>query len=786
MMKHSIYYCLCNHWTESGIGYAFPKGWYQKHWYDQCFSSIYTIETTLDAADKYPGLKVCMELDSYTYEAVKKVAPATIQRLKNYIKEGKAAVEGGTYGQPLGQDYSGESNIAHLVYGRSIIHDLLDYDLKTFLVEEQWFHPQLPQLLKQSGFAYASLQCQNSGQVFPMEETKFLWKGIDGTTIESLPANRNMVSCVKQYGGYEYLWEHLKKQEAPLLFQWVEVWVPGMDWGASIKPFEAAIQDVFQHGAKSVSLQEYFEYTKNLPMKTVFLPLEESHYGNDWYQDGGWGFDGDRIIYENKQCENLLLAYEAKRYYEHVMEDDTRDSYWKQLMILQNHDVSVARGYRAVDQDGVVSDANSLFLKALRKMKKELQASCFQQDTSLKLMSYLGVEGGKTYALPLISKTLHVYDETHQELMVSMDEAHQIMYVHVMMLPYQATTLLFENKEEHKQRYHEGHHIRFEHISMTYEQGWCIHIKDHRSDIGIRYKAFSGSIGKRNEHDDHFHALSSAHRQFTFAFDGYKHCADQCSEMHVKLKHIIEDDLFITMTLSCDLLTLHTTDVPVAFAISEVKLNKASKEITARSYLYCGVYLNMDAYASFTYDMKESEIYRNYPFGEELTKLKAFYALDYVRVNHKTAGFTIMNHGNQRVFHEGQELRFKLSKGKMLYDYEFCFSISFETKNALESMRFIRKQQQMPLCVTDEKRIKIEAAELLTSSIFRTQQADHYRFVNYSDHEVVSNITLPQYYSSIAICDFLDHPLRFIVQQQDRSIRLHVQPMEIITVVCHE
>ncbi|MFQ6814889.1 MAG: hypothetical protein ACLRS2_21370 [[Clostridium] innocuum] len=82
-------------------------------------------------------------------------------------------------------------------------------------------------------------------------------------------------------------------------------------------------------------------------------------------------------------------------------------------------------------------------------------------------------------------------------------------------------------------------------------------------------------------------ALSSAHHQFTFAFDGYRHCADQCSEMYVELEGIEEDDLFITMTLSCDLLTLHTTETPVAFAKSEIRLNKVTKEILTRSYLYC-------------------------------------------------------------------------------------------------------------------------------------------------------------------------------------------------------
>lgn len=787
MEQQNLYYCLCNHWTECGIGSAFSKGWYRDVWYERCFSSVYTIETTLNAADRYPGLKVCLELDSYTYEVLQEVSPSTLQRLKRYIQAGKAAVEGGTYGQPLGQDYSGESNIAHLVYGKCVIQELLDVDIKVFLAEEQWFHPQLPQLLKQSGFSYASLQCQNSGQVESGTEDVFLWKGMDGTVVPTIPANRNMVSCVKQYKGYDHLWKHLQKQKAPLLFQWAEVWVPGMDWGASLQPFAAGMTDAFRHGAKSVGLQEYFELTSEQALKTRYLSMDTSHYANDWYQNGGWGYDGDRILYENKYCENWLLAWEAKRFYEHCDDDEARDRYWKRLMILQNHDVSVARGYRAVDMYGVCSDANSLFIKSLRQLKEELRSLCFQQQTDLTLVSYNGAQGNITYTLPYQGDTMHVYDERHQELAVSMDKRHDSMYVAVAMRPYQTARLTFENGKEHEARLHKGRVVSFENIRITYEKGWCVYIEEQSSHTGIRYCAFSGDIGKCNEHDDHFHALSSAHHQFTFAFDGYRHCADQCSEMYVELEGIEEDDLFITMTLSCDLLTLHTTETPVAFAKSEIRLNKVTKEILTRSYLYCGVRLNMDAYATFTYDDNgPSALYRNFPFGEEKTELSAFYALDYVRVCNEQTGFTIMNYGNQRVYHDGQKLRFKLAKGVLLYDYEFQFSICFNTQTPLDSLQFLKRNQLMPLPVTEQKAIHIDCPQIQASSIFRMNRADHFRFINYSKHPVSCRIILPQVYADIKICDFLDQPQASCMQASDLSIEVSFQPAEIVTIAAFE
>jgi hypothetical protein len=112
----------------------------------------------IDAADDFPGLKVSIELDVFAYEEVLKEEPECIELLKEYIAADRVAIAGGTYSQPFGQNYGWEPNIRQLVYGRNGIREITGYDVQAFLVEEQWFHPQLPQLLKLAGFIYASLQ----------------------------------------------------------------------------------------------------------------------------------------------------------------------------------------------------------------------------------------------------------------------------------------------------------------------------------------------------------------------------------------------------------------------------------------------------------------------------------------------------------------------------------------------------------------------------------------------------------------------------------------------------
>ena len=111
---NKLYYFFCNHATEGGIGFAYPKGWYNGKKYSSCFYSIYSINKMLDAVDQYPGLKVSMELDAYAYEAVAAVAPECIARLKKYLATGNCGIDGGTYSQPFGQDYGWEIVRAHV------------------------------------------------------------------------------------------------------------------------------------------------------------------------------------------------------------------------------------------------------------------------------------------------------------------------------------------------------------------------------------------------------------------------------------------------------------------------------------------------------------------------------------------------------------------------------------------------------------------------------------------------------------------------------------------------
>ena len=90
-------------------------------------------------------------------------------------------------------------------------------------------------------------------------------------------------------------------------------------------------------------------------------------------------------------------------------EDQRRDDFWKRLLILQNHDVSVARGYRAISEDDIVTDANSLFLRDLKKLLQDLKKECILPKDKINLFSYNGASGIKDFEFDIEENDVHVY-----------------------------------------------------------------------------------------------------------------------------------------------------------------------------------------------------------------------------------------------------------------------------------------------------------------------------------------------------------------------------------------
>jgi alpha-mannosidase len=324
---------LCNHWSYIGIG-----------WQLGIESCVLSAVDAMGMADRAPHVKTCLELDARAYEFMAEKFPEVAERLKKYLAEDKVELIGGTYSQPMGTTISGESNIRQLVYGRRTIRRVLDYDVTTFLDEEEFSHPQIPQIAIGAGYRYASLaQLDTWGRAgIPyLEVNAFHWQGTDGTTIPCIPKNSLF--------GYSHDLHKLAESDAfqklrtlgkPLLFTWEEFgWEPPEQPDYLTKP-EKYAKIAEQYPVEFVTLKDYLDrYGSSAAKEPVYFKMDA------WDKLLTWGLGGDQIRIMDRKVEALLLA--AERIDALAVSLGAPDNAhslekaWKDLMTSQSHDVGL-------------------------------------------------------------------------------------------------------------------------------------------------------------------------------------------------------------------------------------------------------------------------------------------------------------------------------------------------------------------------------------------------------------------------------------------------------------
>ncbi len=363
---------ICNHWTQFGIGETFPQGELRGRWYRKNFSSVFGLEQGRRWLEQDPNNRVCHEFDAYFLEALAGEDPEYIGVLRDLLDRRLMELPGGTFGQAESQVFGYESALRQLTFGQAAYHKHLGRGVDTFIVEEQNFFPQLPQLLKLAGFKYASVQFQNSGTPDPIPQDLILWEAMDGTTIPTIPNHPGMLSCAVQWKSYDGVMANLKGHKAPLIYQWMELWPPGLDWGASIAPYAGAIHGAEAKGYRQMLLTEYIEWALGrCEAPRMRMPLDHSNYNNNFFQ-GGWGYENERTARGSNQCESLLLAAEtlcaggAAQVVAERLGGRLRDL-WARLLRSQNHDPYLAGSVPAY-VDGLRSFQSEIAIQQLAQV----------------------------------------------------------------------------------------------------------------------------------------------------------------------------------------------------------------------------------------------------------------------------------------------------------------------------------------------------------------------------------------------------------------------------------
>ncbi len=323
---------LCNHWSYIGIG-----------WQLGIESNVLSVTDGMEMADRAPYVKTCINLDARAYEFMAEKFPVVAARLSRYLAEGKVELIGGTYGQPMGTTVGGESNIRQVVVGRETIRKALGYEMVTFLEEEEFSHPQLPQILVGAGFRYASLaQLDTWGRagVPHIEVNSFQWKGKDGTTILCTPKNSLFGAALdaKQLAASPSF-QKLQKLGKPLVFAWAEFGWESPEAPAYLTAPEGYRKIAAESLVEFVSLKEYLDKYGTQAEETVCLNMDS------WDKSLTWGIGGDQLRILDRQVEGLLLA--AERFDALAVGGGAKtnarrlERAWKDLLASQSHDVGL-------------------------------------------------------------------------------------------------------------------------------------------------------------------------------------------------------------------------------------------------------------------------------------------------------------------------------------------------------------------------------------------------------------------------------------------------------------
>jgi hypothetical protein len=709
----NVYFAMVNHWHQSGVGWLFREGKVGEKRYHRAFSVFYGIQKTIDAVRQSPSLTICLEFDSHAYEAIQDEDKQFVQEtFRPLVAAGRIDIVGGTYAQPYAQLVGWQSNVRQLVEGRAVVREVLGKDAEVFLVEEIIFHPQLPQLLRLCGFPYASLQVQNAGSLPIVRKAVVNWQGLDGSVIPTIPYNPWMITLVKQYQSLaSYVDSDAEAQEA-LLTLWTEIWPPGLDWGASYSPYTEGIQSLRSKGGQSIGFGEYMRRRcqPGSSLDTQYSKMDDVVFNLGWPQIaghlsenlGGWGFEGDALLKENRRLEHQLNAAEMLLCF---VPDSGRSKrlrdLWKKLMLPQHHDCFGGCGF-AAEYEHVLTT----ILEVARMMTREvdLGVSQLRQEALESLAGAPTAESpaglicqnpaGVAVRQPLVLEAgacdgfdyfLENGGEKVELQRIECDDVNaQSRLVAVVSLPPCGfkTYVLRKGPPASKPSLPQSGKISNDYYSVKWEESRkSFEILDREKSRTVLFRPFSGEITQVKET-----SWASPNSGARFRAKGFGEISYSCS---------IEaaGPAYHALAVRGDVLALSTTEEPAAWVAARAVLYEGIRRVDVFTELHTYPRMSFLALAEIELPTDHTTVIRDFPFGEEESHKEQFSALNYVRLH--SSGFeVVLAHGGTQQFFCVQHpdhalLRNMVGRATLKGSYRWNWSVTTGSAfTAAESYRF--------------------------------------------------------------------------------------------------
>ncbi|HZO99049.1 MAG TPA: glycosyl hydrolase-related protein [Terriglobia bacterium] len=294
------------------------------------------------------GARGSLNFDAVGYEKMAERSPAVLARLREYVRSGRIEVVGASYGQPYGQFIGGESNVRQRVFGARTVERLFGRRPVTWWEEEFDFFPQLPQILKLTGFRNACLFFQWTWHTpfVPFEKDEaILWEGIDGSKLLAVPRTPLQIHQWPERWADVLERREIKALDRPLIVQWLEL-LPSRDWMCRSELMVPQFREFSKRAdlkVQPITLSEYLGLFKLESLRTV-------RYGpDDVFHGMSLGKNGDLVRRMNRHVEGTILSAETVALVASTLgrpyaQWDVYPSWdleeaWRNLMIGEGHDV---------------------------------------------------------------------------------------------------------------------------------------------------------------------------------------------------------------------------------------------------------------------------------------------------------------------------------------------------------------------------------------------------------------------------------------------------------------
>jgi len=299
--------------------------------------------------DRYPGFKIGLDNEAYTYDHLAAREPDVLKELRGYLEKyaGRFGIGTCTYGQPLSQFIGEESNVRQIGYALEADRRHLGCAPPVYLMSEHAMHCQIPQLL--AGFGFTGAIMRTHFMMYGYNPTFRVpvgwWVGVDGSRIPAVPTYEGEGAEFGRTTSDNWI---LTRYPGPECSTPLEKWreqFPG------IRPLLASRAD--DSGLRREELVKQYEgkpLYRWILLEDLFSafppPSADMSTGpNDFHARMPWGYCGNEIWNLSRRAEVKVMTAERLAALARVLggpdrEADIRQA-WKDLLVAQHHDIQI-------------------------------------------------------------------------------------------------------------------------------------------------------------------------------------------------------------------------------------------------------------------------------------------------------------------------------------------------------------------------------------------------------------------------------------------------------------